>query len=106
MDQLSSAIALATFDRGSLVSLPGAFLPRLASRELGHGCALPGTLAQRRFEIGWPPVFIQEIAERFVCELLKIHHAVAAQQIERLPGRIVKLNTLAGHQLLLSRFPS
>jgi hypothetical protein len=57
------------------------------------------TSSQRFFEVGWPPVLAQEIAEGFVRELLKILHLIATQKIERLPRLVVELDALAFHQI-------
>jgi hypothetical protein len=42
-------------------------------------------------------MFAQQVPERFVGQFLKIHRAVAGEQIERLPGLIIELHALAGH---------
>jgi hypothetical protein len=40
---------------------------------------------------------VQKVAERLVRQFLKVHHAVACEQVEGLPGRVVELNPLARH---------
>src|SRR5579883_613541 len=71
--------------------------PARLLRKPVHRGALAGALPQRRLEIDRPVVLAQEIAERLVGELLKIHHAVARQKVERRPGLLVELHPLAGH---------
>jgi len=70
----------------------------LASRRQGAGARGPlGAPAQGRLEVGRAPVFLQKIPERLGGELLKIHLAVARQEIESAPGLFVERHALAGH---------
>jgi hypothetical protein len=48
-------------------------------------------------------VLVQKVAESLVREFLKIHHAVACQQVEGLPGCLVELNPLARHHITSAR---
>jgi hypothetical protein len=57
----------------------------------------PGTLPQSGFQVGWPVMLLEQIAKRLIRELLEIHHPVTSQKIERHPGFIVKLDSLAKH---------
>jgi hypothetical protein len=43
-------------------------------------------------------VFLQQVAEGFVSQFLKVLHPVAGQEVEGLPRFIVELHSLAGHQ--------
>jgi len=43
-------------------------------------------------------VLLEKIIERFVGELLKVSHGVAAQELERLPRLVVDLDSLAWHR--------
>jgi hypothetical protein len=52
-------------------------------------------LAQGGFQVGGPPVLLQQISECLVGKLLEVLHAVARQQIERVPRLIVELDPLA-----------
>src|SRR5205807_743915 len=65
--------------------------------------AFAGALAQRRFQVGRAAMLLEQIAERLVRELLKIHHAIARQQIDGLPSGVIELNPLARHQRPLGR---
>src|SRR5436309_1044266 len=58
---------------------------------------LAGALPQRRLEVGRPVVLAQQVPERLVGQLLKIHHPVAREEIERVPRLVVELDALAGH---------
>jgi hypothetical protein len=58
---------------------------------------LASALAQGRFEVAWPSVLTQEVAESLVRQFLKFHHAVAGEQIKGRPRFIVELHTLARH---------
>jgi hypothetical protein len=55
------------------------------------------TLTQSCFEVSRPPMFLQQVAESFISQLLEVHHAVPSQQVERVPGLVVELDSLAAH---------
>jgi hypothetical protein len=40
-------------------------------------------------------MFLQQVGEGFVRQLLEIHHAVTRKQVERVPRLVVKLDPLA-----------
>src|SRR5262245_39566500 len=61
---------------------------RLASRALTQG------LLQR----DRPMVLLEQIGKRLIGQVLEILHGVPAQQLQRVPGFVVDLNALAGHQ--------
>jgi hypothetical protein len=48
-------------------------------------------------------VLREQVTKRLVGQLLKIHHPVARQHIERHPGFIIELNALAGHRRISPR---
>jgi len=54
-------------------------------------------LAQCSLQIRGSPILFQEIAKRFVGELLKSAHPVTRQQIESPPGLTIKSHTLSWH---------
>jgi hypothetical protein len=60
--------------------------------------ALSEALAQGGFQVGRPIMLAQKVAEGFLGQLLEGHHAVVGKQIDGLPGFIVKLDPLSGHQ--------
>jgi hypothetical protein len=49
-------------------------------------------------------VLSQEIAKGFVGKLLEILHLIAGEKVERLPGFVVELDTLAFHRNALGNF--
>jgi hypothetical protein len=40
------------------------------------------TLPQRRLEVDWPAVLVQQIGEGFIGEILEVSHAVLGEQVE------------------------
>src|SRR5262249_44727623 len=66
-------------------------------RERVHGCAVVSAPAQCFLEAGRPAVLAQEVAKRFVGELLEILHLIAGQKVERVPGLGIELHALARH---------
>jgi hypothetical protein len=50
---------------------------------------------QGGFQVGGPPVLLQQVSECLVGKLLEVLHPVARQQIERVPSLIVELDPLA-----------
>src|ERR1700730_787188 len=57
-----------------------------------------GAAAERVFEVRRAAVLLEEIAERFVGQFLKVLHLVVAEKVELPPGRFVELHTLARHR--------
>ena len=66
------------------------------------GGALSEALTQGGFQVGWPVVLAQKVAEGFLGQL-KGHPAVAGKQIGGLPRFIVGVDPLSGHP---ARHPS
>ena len=58
-----------------------------------------GATAKCVFQVNWTAVFFQEIAKRFVSNLLKVLHLVTAEKIDLPPDFLIELYPLAGHQL-------
>jgi len=52
---------------------------------------------QRIFQVNGAAVLFQQIAKRFVGELLKILHLVVPEQIELPPGSFIELHALTRH---------
>jgi hypothetical protein len=46
-------------------------------------------------------MFLEQIAKRFVGQLLKRRAAVASQKVQCIPGLVIELNALAVHHGLL-----
>jgi hypothetical protein len=42
-------------------------------------------------------MFLQQVTERFIRQLLEIHHTVTRQQIDSVPSLIIELDSLTGH---------
>jgi len=42
-------------------------------------------------------MFLQQIGEGFIGQLLEVHHAITRKQIERVPRVVIELDSLAGH---------
>src|ERR1700722_9745969 len=72
----------------------------------GFGAPLPrrlflrlhaGAPAQRGLEVGRAAVLRQQVAERLVGDLLEVLHPVMGQKVECVPGLVVELDALAGH---------
>jgi hypothetical protein len=61
------------------------------------GGALSEALTQGGFQVGWPVVLAQKVAEGFLGQL-KGHPAVAGKQIHGLARIIVELHPLSWHQ--------
>ena len=59
----------------------------------------PGATPQRILQVERPVVLLEKIAKGLVSEFLEILHLVTAEQIDLLPGFIVKLYAFARHQL-------
>jgi len=57
--------------------------------------SIAGAAPQRLLEIGGAPVLAQEVAKSFVRELLKAHHAIPREQVERMPCLEIELDALA-----------
>ena len=72
----------------------------LFSFEWNYVRAGPGAFAQRRAEIDRPSVFLQNIGERLVGQLLKRHHPIMGQKVQRGPAFRVDLHPLARHDAL------
>src|SRR5271155_3755358 len=62
-----------------------------------------GAAAERVFEVDRAAVLLEEIAERFVRQLLKILHLGVAEKIKLAPGLLVELHAFARHPLALFR---
>ena len=62
-----------------------------------------GTAPERVFQVNWTTVLLQEIAERFIGEFLKVLHLVVPEQIQLPPGLFIELHALARHQFALVR---
>jgi hypothetical protein len=42
-------------------------------------------------------MFLQQVAEGFVGQLLEVHHAVTRKQVEGVPRLVIELDSLASH---------
>jgi hypothetical protein len=62
------------------------------------GGAPSEALAQGGFQVGRPVMLAQKVAERFLSQVLKAHHAVTGKQIDGLPRFILELDPLSAHQ--------
>lgn len=67
-----------------------------------NGRGNTGTAAQRVLEVDGPAVLLQQVAKRFVRELLKVLHLVVPEKVDLPPRFFVELHALAGHHSLLS----
>jgi hypothetical protein len=56
-----------------------------------------GTAAQSVLQVDGAAVFLQQIAERFVRELLKVFHLVVAEKINLPPRFLIELYAFARH---------
>jgi hypothetical protein len=56
-------------------------------------------LAQGLFEVQRSTMLLQEVAEGFVGEFLKVHHPITSEHVEGVQSLVVELNSLAGHYL-------
>jgi hypothetical protein len=64
---------------------------------LGRGIRSSGAFAQSGAQVNRPTMLFQHIGERFICQFLERHHAVAREQIESRPALVVQPYALAGH---------
>ena len=55
------------------------------------------TLAQGCLQVRWSPMFLQQVTEGFIGQLLEVHHAVSGKQVEHVPRLVIELDSLAGH---------
>jgi hypothetical protein len=42
-------------------------------------------------------MFLQQVTESFIGQLLEIHHTVTRKQIHRVPRLVIELDSLTGH---------
>ena len=85
----------------SLALFPTALLFWKAVNRRALACTLP----ERGLEVDRAVVLAQQVPEGFLGELLKVHHAVAREEVERRPGLIVELYAFARHHLFRPPLP-